>query len=535
MISLDCTLRDGGYYNNWDFELDLVVAYLKAMDSLQIDYVEIGFRTLKNDGFKGGFAYSTDQFLNNLDIPIGLINKIGVMINGSEIADKKTQRDCLKRLFNPKSKSPVTLVRIACHIHEFLECLTAAEWLKENGYLVGFNLMQIADCDSNKIAKLAKAANSYPIDVLYFADSMGSLSGAQLKEIIFAFQKGWKGSLGIHTHDNIGLAVSNSLEAVKSGVEWVDSTVTGMGRGPGNAQTEYATIALADYRKNQGNNVKLLKLIQKYFKKMKIKYGWGINPFYYLSGKYGIHPSYIQEMLNDKRYNEEDILSAIDSLKIKGGKKFNIANLETSNQFYSNELKGNWEPRTLIKDKEVLILGSGPGIKKYQSAIEDYIKKKKPYVIALNTQSDVEQNLIDARAASHPIRLLADCKDHIKFQQPLITPFSMLPEIIQKDLYKKKILDFGMTISNQDFEFNKNCCKLPSSLVFAYVLAVANSGLAKQIILAGFDGYNADDPRTEEMEKIIRIYNQNLNSINIKSITPTKYKITTQSIFGLNF
>ena len=156
-------------------------------------------------------------------------------------------------------------------------------------------------------------------------------------------------------------------------------------------------------------------------------------------------------------------------------------------------------------------------------------------MIALNTQSDVEQNLIDARAASHPIRLLADCKDHIKFQQPLITPFSMLPEIIQKDLYKKKILDFGMTISNQDFEFNKNCCKLPSSLVFAYVLAVANSGLAKQIILAGFDGYNADDPRTEEMEKIIRIYNQNLNSINIKSITPTKYKITTQSIFGLNF
>jgi 4-hydroxy 2-oxovalerate aldolase len=91
MISLDCTLRDGGYYNNWDFEPRLVQDYLNAMDSLQIDFVEIGFRTLKNDSFKGGFAYSTDTFLNNLNIPSGLNDKIGVMINGSEIVNVKTQ------------------------------------------------------------------------------------------------------------------------------------------------------------------------------------------------------------------------------------------------------------------------------------------------------------------------------------------------------------------------------------------------------------------------------------------------------------
>ena len=50
---LDCTLRDGGYYNNWDFKDSLINKYLKVIDSLNIDYCEIGFRFLKNSGFRG--------------------------------------------------------------------------------------------------------------------------------------------------------------------------------------------------------------------------------------------------------------------------------------------------------------------------------------------------------------------------------------------------------------------------------------------------------------------------------------------------
>ena len=145
MILLDCTLRDGGYYNNWDFEPSLIQDYLDAMESLKIDFVEIGFRSLKNESFNGGVAYSSDSFLNNFDIPNGLIDKIGVMVNGSEIVNSKTQIACLQKMFNPKNKSPVSLVRIACHIHEFNDCLPAAKWLKKQGYLVGFNLMQVAD------------------------------------------------------------------------------------------------------------------------------------------------------------------------------------------------------------------------------------------------------------------------------------------------------------------------------------------------------------------------------------------------------
>ena len=80
---LDCTFRDGGYYNNWDFDINLINKYLKVMSDIKVDYVEIGFRSGEKKEFKGACAYSTDEFLNNLKIPKNL--KIAVMINGSEL------------------------------------------------------------------------------------------------------------------------------------------------------------------------------------------------------------------------------------------------------------------------------------------------------------------------------------------------------------------------------------------------------------------------------------------------------------------
>ena len=63
---LDCTLRDGGYYNQWDFEASTVNKYIDAMIDSKIDYVEIGFRNFSQNHFLGPYAYSTDKFLSNI-------------------------------------------------------------------------------------------------------------------------------------------------------------------------------------------------------------------------------------------------------------------------------------------------------------------------------------------------------------------------------------------------------------------------------------------------------------------------------------
>ena len=529
---IDCTLRDGGYYNDWDFSYDLINDYLLAMNEAEVDYVELGFRTFESIGFKGACAYTTDEFIQTLKIPAGL--KLGVMLNASELVKHKSGPvEASKLLIKPFANSPVTLVRLACHYHEFGAVLPVCEWLKKDGYTVGINLMQIAERTEVEINDVAKMAKNSDLDALYFADSMGSLDAEQTALIVDNFRQNWAGSLGVHFHDNMGQALSNTLRAIKVGVTWLDSTVTGMGRGPGNLQTEYLLAELEAQAIRKTNLTPLLSLIRKYFSPMKAHYGWGTNTYYYLAGKYGIHPTYIQEMLSDSRYSDEDILSVINHLRAEGGKKFSFNNLVAGRAFFQGNLKGTWAPKKFIHDREVLILASGPGVAKHRAALESYVITRKPYVIALNANEVISNNLIDARAACHPVRLLADCKLYEALPQPLICPSSMLPDDVKIGLAGTELFDYGIQIVEDEFQFGEFSCTVPTGLVIAYALAIAAGGGAKSIVIAGMDGYDADDPRNLELDSILNLYSKTKNSVPIKAITPSRLRLSKGSVYQL--
>ncbi|MFC7705392.1 aldolase catalytic domain-containing protein, partial [Plastorhodobacter daqingensis] len=436
-VLLDCTFRDGGYYNAWDFSPELINSYLVAMKAAQVDIVELGFRFIANSGFKGPCAYTTDDFIRSLTIPEGLT--VAVMLNGGDLLTDLGFEASLQRLFPETAEtSPVDLVRFACHFHEFEQVLPAVGWLTERGYRVGFNLMQIADRSREDVLHLARKAKEWPVEVLYFADSMGSMTPDDAARIIGWLREEWDGPIGIHTHDNMGLALANTLRAHKEGATWLDATVTGMGRGPGNARTEELVIEAEDFRQRKASFVPLMALIRKHFGPMKEKYGWGTNPYYYLSGKYGLHPTYIQEMLGDARYDEEDILAVIDYLRVKGGKKFSRLALGSARNFYEGTPTGAWAPATVLEGRDVLLLGTGPGVDRHREAIEAMIKRIKPVVLALNTQSGIAPDLIDLRVACHPVRLLADCDTHLELPQPLVVPASMMPEALKSALSARR-------------------------------------------------------------------------------------------------
>ncbi|WP_298448164.1 aldolase catalytic domain-containing protein [uncultured Marinobacter sp.] len=532
IIMLDCTLRDGGYYNAWDFSNDLINKYLEAMVAAGVDIVELGLRSSQNSGFKGSCAYTTDEFVRSLSIPDDLI--LGVMVNASELVGDLNQVEVLQRLFpNSASASPIDLVRIACHVHEFEKALPAVTWLKEQGYMVGFNLMQVADKTEEDVKTLARLAASYPLDALYFADSMGSMLPEQAAQIIKWLRSEWGGPTGIHTHDNLGLALSNTLRAIEEGVEWVDATVTGMGRGPGNARTEELAIEIAERRGQPVNLVPLMALLRQHFKPMQRQYGWGTNPYYYLAGKYGIHPTYIQEMLSDSRFSEEDILAVIEHLRVVGGKKFSLNTLDAARHFYRGAPQGHWSPVSQFFGRDVLLLGTGPGVERHRQALERYIRGRQPLVLALNTQSAIAAELINLRVACHPVRLLADCVTHTKLTQPLITPYSMLPQDVRQALADKEILDFGLNVEENKFEFGEHHCTLPTSLVMAYAFAIAGCGQANCVLLAGFDGYPAGDPRNSEMNDVVKLYRQSSGAAPLIAITPTRYDVPQKSVYGL--
>ena len=100
---LDCTLRDGGYYNNWQFKKELINEYLKVMQLIKVDYVEIGFRFIDKIKTKGPCAYSEENFLKSLKIPENL--KIGIMINAADYVYSKDILSLVQKNFIIKKRN----------------------------------------------------------------------------------------------------------------------------------------------------------------------------------------------------------------------------------------------------------------------------------------------------------------------------------------------------------------------------------------------------------------------------------------------
>lgn len=531
-VLIDCTLRDGGYHNDWDFPTDLIEEYLQAMAAISVDVVELGFRGFEAEGFRGGCAYTTDRFIESLTIPDGLT--IGVMVNAAELVQSPDGvSGAVDRLFKPAADSRVTMVRLASHVGEFDGALEATTRLQELGYRVGVNLMQIGDRTDKEVEEVARRAAARPPDVLYFADSLGSMDPDQTAHMVRLLRRAWDGALGIHTHDNMGRALANSLRALEEGVEWLDATVTGMGRGPGNVRTENLVIELAERRSQSLDIVPLVSLVEHRFRPLQAIHGWGTNTYYYLAGKYGVHPTYVQSMLADSRYAEEDVLAVLEYLRLAGGKKFSVESLETGRNFYDSQPSGSWAPADLIKGRDVLLLGSGPGVAVHRSALVHYIESARPVVVAFNTDLALEDRLVDLRVASHPYRLLSNAAAHLKLPQPLVTPASMLPESVRDPLDGKELLDFGLAIRPDTYEFSDRYCVLPTSLTVAYALAVAASGRANRILLAGFDGYSSDDPRNIEVDHLFAGFSATEGAPEVVAIPPSRYDVASGSVYAL--
>ncbi len=531
VVMLDCTLRDGGYYNNWDFDNALVVRYLHAMVAAKVDYVELGLRGFARPGFLGPYAFTRDDHLKTLDLPAGL--RYGVMVNAAELLKHSGGPEAAaQQLFGPASESPIELVRVACHLREVTAVLATCRWLKSQGYRIGLNIMQIAECSAAELESQVSAIPPEVVEVLYFADSTGGMSPIQVSEVIALLRKHWSGALGLHAHDNRALAHANTLQALSDGVTWVDSTVTGMGRGPGNAKTEYLVLELSEQRSGV-NTAPLLKLVSQDFLPMQQMFGWGTNAYYYLAGKYGIHPTYVQEMLGDSRYRGADLATTIEALKVRGARAFSSDTLEAARHFYYGEAHGTWSPKELLCGREVLLLGAGSGVGRHRQALERYIRQKNPVVIALNTLLELDDACVDLRIACHPLRLMADLQHYAHLCQPLVTPASMLPSEIREALNTLTLLDFGISVRTGAFEFYDKHCTVPNTLALSYALALLASGGASRALLAGFDGYPGEDARNLELDHTLALFQAQSGVPALLAITPTRLQLPMSSVYAL--
>lgn len=237
MNILDCTLRDGGYRNYWHFSVDLIQNYLTAINNVGIKHVEMGLRLVEKNDSYGICAYCPDEFLENLNIPDGL--EIAVMIKADEILAFGNPEKILNNLFSDSQNSPVGTIRVAVPYQKGLSCFKIIEFLKNKGYKTALNLTKTNPDSEKALSEIAAVIQNWDcLDVLYFADSFGVLNPADVRKFVLATKQVYEGSLGFHGHNNKGLAYKNALISIENDIDYIDSTVTGIGKGMGNLKTE---------------------------------------------------------------------------------------------------------------------------------------------------------------------------------------------------------------------------------------------------------------------------------------------------------
>lgn len=525
---LDCTLRDGGYYNDWRYPRPLVAAYLHAMAAAKVDVVEIGFRNFAKNRFLGPYAFSTDDFLGTLPLPAGV--ELAVMADAKELIGRAGSVDAL---FRPKADSPVSLVRIAAHFAEVPKCAGIVARLKALGYRVGFNLMQAGGRSAAEIAAAARQVSGWDaVDVLYFADSLGNMEAQAIKDTVAALKGGWSGPVGVHAHDNMGHALTNNLAALDAGATWLDATILGMGRGAGNTRTEHLLLelvrrGLGDYRPEA-----LFPLVLGDFERLRAQYRWGAGLLYYLSAAYGIHPTYVQVMLSDDRYRKEDIVAGLAYLRDSGGASFSQARLETALRPAEERLAGSWTATGWAKGRTVLIVAPGPGAHEHAEALAAFVARHKPLVLALNAKAALPAAMIDAYCTCDPARLAVEAGMYRDLKRPVAVPVSALTPAARARMDGVTLLDYGLIVASNRFAADATECTVPRRLAAAYALALANAAGASRILLAGFDGFDPAEPRHLAMAEVFELYGRAPNLAPLVAVTPTNFAVHQSSIYA---
>lgn len=248
MKLFDCSMRDGGYMNNWYFSKEQARACYSATKDCGIEYCEIGFR--RNEHTNGPWFYTPESLVNETYGDIVTPEcRLAIMAQmGTFTIDD----------FVPKSESLISMVRVLIAYHckdkddskldtELIrETVDTCKKLKELGYEVSINIGRIDKMSDEQIEKTCEIIKDAPIEYFYLADTYGNLGIYKMRQILTNIKKYYDGKIGFHAHDNLKNASVKAIDALYNGADIVDVTFGGFGRGSGNAKSEYVLAHFED-------------------------------------------------------------------------------------------------------------------------------------------------------------------------------------------------------------------------------------------------------------------------------------------------
>jgi len=290
---MDCTVRDGGLMNNWQFGDDFVRAVYQACLKSGIDYMEIGYKSSESAFSRdvvGPWKFCDDKDLRRVvgknDIPL----KLSAMADIGRIAPEDIP---------PAKESVIDMLRVACYVHQVDKAIALAEHCIDKGYEVCINLMAVSKVNEMDLDQALKDISKCRVPIVYIVDSFGSMYSENIEHLVQKYRKalGDK-TLGIHAHNNMQLAMSNTISAIIENCNMLDATLLGMGRGAGNCPIE---ILIAFLKNPKYRLLPLLDVIQNHIHPLQQEIKWGYHVPYLITGALNEHPRSAMKWMDSEK------------------------------------------------------------------------------------------------------------------------------------------------------------------------------------------------------------------------------------------
>ncbi len=283
---LDCTIRDGGLINNYQFTDDFVKAIYRAACDSGVDFMEIGKKLCESDEYtrekygKWNFCDEDDMKRVVESYECETPPMLAVMFDVGRVD--------LSAL-PPADQSVAGMVRTACYVPDIDKGIDLSKRSKDLGYMTTINIMACSAAIKTDLIEGLQQINETPeVDYLYLVDSYGAFYSEQVTSYLQLYKEHAPSKeLGFHGHNNQQLAFSNTQQAIIDGVNLLDATVNGMGRGAGNCNLEL----LLNFLKNpKFTSRPIYKAIQEAVVPLRKQMEWGFNDIYGISGHLNRHP-----------------------------------------------------------------------------------------------------------------------------------------------------------------------------------------------------------------------------------------------------
>ena len=474
---LDCTLRDGGYVNDWNFGHNVITGTYKRLDAAGVDFIEIGFLDDRRPFDVNRTIQPNTKCYNEIFRNIKKVHAIPVAMIDYGTCDITNIGDC--------NSTFIDGIRVIFKKEKIDEALPFCKAIKEKGYKLFIQAISITSYSDMEMLQYIQKINDVKPYAFSIVDTYGLLDSRKLVNYFNLINNNISPEIhiGYHAHNNFQLAFSNSIKFL--GLETsrtliVDSTVYGMGKSAGNCASELISLHM-NQRYNKAYSIdQFLEILDTDLMTIYQKRYWGYKYNFYISAMQNCHPNYVQFLLDKKTLSISSINEILSCIPKEKKLLYDERYIEEEYlKYQSNDIDDTEaieELTSALNGKEIIVLGLGSSVKRDSAKIHCSIEKKKQIVISVNYEP------IEYRC---DYVFVSNAKRYSKLSDISIeNPISKL-------IVTSNITTFGRKadfILNYQSLMKANC--VGSDNVLLLVIASLIKFGVKEVNIAGFDGFS---------------------------------------------